>query len=376
MADAAGTWARELAEARRRQTIAHDLQSLRGGLESMGPGPQSGAQEASLRRRSTSEREFATALESLDRLETGGDLNEDQLASLEAIVEPDNRPVIDIVGGRYTDIPWNWPQLGQPDVRARIERAIGAVGRVEVTGNPRIPYGGTGFLVGDGLMMTNRHVAELFTSGLGRLGLRFRSGMASAIDFKQEVVPSPPELFDVADVVMVHPYWDCALLKVRALTGQRTVLTLASAPPAGQIARRPVVIVGYPAFDPRNEPDLQRRIFRVFERKRLQPGELKGYGIIHSFEQDVEALTHDVSTLGGNSGSAVIDMETGTVLGLHFAGVRRKANYAVPAWELARDRRVVEAGVSFTQGAPQMPAAPWLRRWSEIEQRAGVTPWS
>ena len=48
-------------------------------------------------------------------------------------------------------------------------------------------------------------------------------------------------------------------------------------------------------------------------------------------------MTHDASTLGGNSGSAIIDVDSGEVVALHFAGEYLKANYAVPMYELARD---------------------------------------
>ena len=58
-------------------------------------------------------------------------------------------------------------------------------------------------------------------------------------------------------------------------------------------------------------------------------------------------MAHDSSTLGGNSGSAIIDVETGHVIGLHFAGEYLKANYAVPSFELARDTRVLDAGIKF-----------------------------
>ncbi len=41
--------------------------------------------------------------------------------------------------------------------------------------------------------------------------------------------------------------------------------------------------------------------------------------------------THDCTTLGGNSGSAVIDLATGKAVALHFAGAYVIENYAVPA---------------------------------------------
>ena len=49
-----------------------------------------------------------------------------------------------------------------------------------------MPYGGTGFVVGEGLLMTNRHVAEMFTEGLGEGGLRLQRRATAAVDFKRE----------------------------------------------------------------------------------------------------------------------------------------------------------------------------------------------
>ena len=58
--------------------------------------------------------------------------------------------------------------------------------------------------------------------------------------------------------------------------------------------------------------------------------------------------THDSSTLGGDSGACVIDVETGRVIALHFGGHYLKQNYCVAASDLARDGRVVDAGVPFS----------------------------
>ena len=78
----------------------------------------------------------------------------------------------------------------------------------------------------------------------------------------------------------------------------------------------------------------------VYYVKRLQPGVVRARAQVQSFENQVNAMTHDASTLGGNSGSAIIDVDTGEVVALHFAGEYLKANYAVPMYELARDSRV------------------------------------
>ncbi|MCY2962211.1 MAG: DNA/RNA non-specific endonuclease, partial [Planctomycetota bacterium] len=108
------------------------------------------------------------------------------------------------------------------------------------------------------------------------------------------------------------------------------------------------------------------RIFeKVYNVKRLHPGLLRTRERINSFGNSVNALTHDSSTLGGNSGSAVLDVKTGQIVGLHFAGIYLKSNYAVPAWELARDTQVVNAGVNF---AGKVPATQeWAAVWKSTE---------
>ncbi|MGV2337295.1 MAG UNVERIFIED_CONTAM: hypothetical protein LVR18_25465 [Planctomycetaceae bacterium] len=62
-------------------------------------------------------------------------------------------------------------------------------------------------------------------------------------------------------------------------------------------------------------------------------------------------------------------METGEVVGLHFAGVTLKANYSVPLFELARDPRMVDAGLNFAGSVP--PTEEWDRAWRSIESLGG-----
>jgi hypothetical protein len=93
-----------------------------------------------------------------------------------------------------------------------------------------------------------------------------------------------------------------------------------------------VAVIGYPAFDSRNGRTEQIDIFKnIFNVKRLQPGKSTG------LKQTPQILGHDCSTLGGNSGSCVIDLETGNVVGLHFGGQYLKGNVSVPLWKLATD---------------------------------------
>jgi len=296
-----------------------------------------------------------------------------EIFALEAIVMPANRPVVFVRGGSYDDVEAPWEALNAADVRARLNAALPLIGRVEVPNSALLPYAGTGFVVGKNLVMTNRHVAEIFTEGLG-LRIRYQPGDA-AINFKREYNPpgidSSPSLV-VRSVVMIHPYWDMALLAVDGLptTG---ALNLSVRSPEELVGRN-IVAVGYPARDDRSDFALQDKIFHsIYQVKRLQPGMVRARAKVGSFESIVNAMTHDSSTLGGNSGSAIIDVDTGDVLALHFAGEYLKANYAVPMYELARDSRVAPK-LNFENSIP--PTNDWEPAWQRAEsneQTSSVT---
>jgi endonuclease G len=106
-----------------------------------------------------------------------------------------------------------------------------------------------------------------------------------------------------------------------------------------------VAVIGYPAEDGRrNEPLLMRQIFGdVFGVKRLAPGQV--------MDTAGEWLTHDCSTLGGNSGSVVLDLGTGRAVGLHVGGRFGVANYAVPAALIATRLAALKLGSASTGAA-------------------------
>lgn len=293
-----------------------------------------------------------------------------EMDGLEAIVMPTLRPVVFIRGGEYEKIEEPWGHLNEPEARSLLQPLFASIGRIELP-TSTLAYGGTGFVVGDGLVMTNRHVAQLFANGLGDRRIRFRAGDA-AVDFKREEGRSESETLAVREVVMIHPFWDMALLRVDGLAPRHPKLTLATREPEAMVGRD-VVVVGYPARDGRNDLDLQDRIFkRRYDVKRLQPGKLRTRQRVNSFGNDVLAITHDSSTLGGNSGSAVIDAVTGAVVALHFGGRYLEANYGVPAYELARDARVVDKGVNF--GAAVASTTDWSRSWAFADGNEGGAP--
>jgi len=313
------------------------------------------------------------AEEGLKAVEQGRVPTPDQTAGLEAIILPAIRPVLDVVDGDFqTDHPL-WLKLNTDEaIRTPLRRAIPSIGRIELPGNPSYPYGGTGFVVGDRLVMTNRHVAGIFTSGVGTTAT-IRSGFRAGIDLLRELDrPTGPTL-PVKSVVMVHPYWDMALLELEEMPDGVEPLKLAQLDPAADHMIE-VAAIGYPAFDTRNDQTVQNDLFRrVFGVKRLQPGTLGGRQSTESFGKMVDALAHNCSTLGGNSGSALVDLTSGEVVALHFGGRYRITNYSVPAFELARDGRVVDAGVTFAQPAPG-GTPPWADWWTGAESTSDGRP--
>ncbi|MEZ6124719.1 MAG: trypsin-like peptidase domain-containing protein [Planctomycetaceae bacterium] len=307
-------------------------------------------------------------LESLDVLgadPTGSALTMQDFDRLEAIIFAVGRPAYIIDNGSFAaDGPW--AALATGVARQKIEAAIPSVGRVEVPRDFR-PYAGTGFVVGENLLMTNRHVARIFCSGIGTKMLKFDPGQIAGIDFLRELPLAgkpDPVFLEISDIVMIHPYWDMALLKTKQpLPDKHPPLKLSTTSPQ-DLASRTVVVIGYPAKDPRNNEKVQESIFGGrYKIKRLMPGEHGGAVNYHG--QDV--MAHDTSTLGGASGSPVLDVESGEIVGLHFAGEYMMSNYAVPTIHMAEDSRIVDAGVNFSGTRPPQ-AAFYQPLWEKVDR--------
>jgi len=276
-------------------------------------------------------------------------------SGLEAIVMLVARPAILMQDGRFGDVAPPWGDWLTP-YRDGIRDASARVGRVEVAGNPQIPYAGTGFLVAGDVVMTNCHVAMAFAMSAGTQAWSLT--LASSVAFLDAPDDLPPadELpgLRVRDVIGIHERLDLALLRVDP-DPSLAPLTLMSQPPDDLDGRR-VYLLGYPASDWRNDQAAQRGIFGDRYRvKRLQPGAVMPAPAAVPADQNPCSLAmtredmvfHDASTLGGNSGSAVIDLESNQVLGLHFGGRYLQYNKAVALWRLTDDPLLTGAGVAF-----------------------------
>ncbi|GLR94000.1 endonuclease G [Bradyrhizobium liaoningense] len=313
----------------------------------------------------------AHAEEAVREVDRGADLSSDQAYGLEAIIDAEIRPAINIVNGSFTSTHPLWTKLSSDQtLKSRIEKVIPSVGRIGLPGNRRFPYAGTGFVVGKGLLMTNRHVAEIFCRGLGTKFIEFLPNAKADIDFLRELDGPPnPKTLAIRKTVMVHPYWDMAILQVDGLEDDHPVLEM-SLQDARQLPEGyEIFVVGYPAFDPRNPASEQQKLYDGnYGIKRLQPGALHGSVNAASFGKTVAAAAHDCSTLGGNSGSAMFDLTNGQVLGLHFGGQYHQKNYAVPSFELSRDSRVVDAGVKFFGDEAKGGTGDWAGWWKRADE--------
>lgn len=286
----------------------------------------------------------ARAVRKIREGSSGTDMSEDEKIGLEVIVNI-ARPAIFIQGGKFFPPPEGWEVLEQH--RARIETACRSVGRIEAKGH-RLLYIGTGFLVGENVIMTNAHVAEEFCQKGQREKWQFKTGMMPGIDYIKELGATKTAMFNIENVIGVHDDFDLALFRVttKSVSGSTAAepLTLASDAKYAKTGRQ-VYVLGYPAFDSRAQSTsaaAMRAVFNdVYDVKRLQPG-----NVLKVLDKDA-LFRHDCSTLGGNSGSCVIDLETNQVLGLHYGGVSGEYNVAVSLWKRKTDPLLKKAKVNF-----------------------------
>jgi endonuclease G len=252
----------------------------------------------------------------------------------EAIVLLVGRPVLQVINNTY-EVPLSseW-QRRLNENRSNIEKAIPSVGRIEVKNHPDFNWLGTGWLVEKQVVVTNRHVANLFAKKTQAQTLEFRQNfrnelMAARIDIREEFLQPEEIEFKVEKVLFISEEdgLDIAFLKVKSRSRDDNLplpmpIKLAKSDPSSGTN---VVVIGYPAKDSRSDFAEMERIFgSIYDVKRLAPGQIFATG-------QPGILKHDCSTLGGNSGSVVLDISTGEAVGLHFAGKHREGNFAVSA---------------------------------------------
>ena len=232
-----------------------------------------------------------------------------------------------------------------------LRSAILAVGRIDLSGH-EFRWIGTGWLVAENMIVTNRHVANAFAMRSGE-GFTFKMGssgkIGAALDFLQEIGSDKQLVFELVRPLHIEaaPGPDIALFEIEILSGDNKLaqpVRLAKAP----AVTNEIAVIGYPAYDSRiPEPDLMESIFgKIYDKKRLAPG-----GIT---KVESTRMQHNCTTLGGNSGSALVDLDSGEAFGLHFSGTFLTTNYAVRSDVVANIVSNVRSGRP-RRGTPQAP---------------------
>lgn len=257
--------------------------------------------------------------------------NRDQL---EAIVEVTGRPPLLVRNDN-----WDNPVIDEiknrlDEHRTKVQPCLQSIGRIDIVdgddaSNPT--QIGSGWMIDDDIMITNAHVADEFASANPN-GKEFTlttiNNEVVLADWKREHENSDSKVVRIEKVLWMaekdggnYKPHDMAFLRVARMDTELPPPLLLEDHEAE--FNQHVATIGYPAKDPFNDTFVMLKYFdNVYNVKRLSPGQLKGVG-------DETRIEHDCTTLGGSSGSPVINLETGKVLGLHFAGSYKRRNLAV-----------------------------------------------
>jgi len=332
----------------------------------------------------TVDRIIQDAEEALRKLDDDGEnavLTKGEAFGLEAVIESDgSRPVLFLQDG---SINLDAPEL-QGSLSARwkydaarflggIKKVAASVGAVQLPafGNKRF---GTAFVIAPGLVVTNRHVLEEAAQLVNGV---WQWRYAVEVDFSGEYQRPSESCFPLGEVVFVGPdpinrrinfsNLDLAVIRVSGdlanlpapLSFEGTVDRVA----VRDDRQPPIYVVGFPA-QPLLEPGkagnaapragheyeeiLEKLYKNRFGSKRWAPGLVEAGAGQLAGDTRKWIMSHDASTLGGNSGSCVVDFgETGErVVGVHFGGRPRVENYAHVVAALRESLDAIE-GISW-----------------------------
>lgn len=323
----------------------YEQAKARSGLDA----PKSGIEAARAQLASSYLEEGRLALGEVAAKGSAASITKPGLIGLEAIVRLTGRPSFLVQNDAVSAVPADSEWAGSLAVAADpIRDVLRRVGRVNLPQFGPPGYVGTAFLVSPDLVMTNRHVAMAFAQAKAGDAWDIGAGLSPSVDFKCEYQGTTGVIHRVTGIELIHPdpLVDLALLRIAKKSegaGQSLPQPLALGAAASISPGVTVYTVGYPAFDPRNDASAIGQIFGdIFFVKRLAPGDVMAPNNANHL------FTHDCSTLGGNSGSCVIDFSRHRVLGLHFGGNFLVENRAVSLPMLSSDPAFAGKGLHFT----------------------------
>ncbi len=249
----------------------------------------------------------------------------------ESIVRRFGRPVLFIQNDTFETPQSEVWQERLGNARDAIEQTILAVGRVELREHPDFTWVGSAWLVANDIVVTNRHVAREFAQRNGENFVFKRNfqgrTMLARIDFAEEFNQPDQDEYRLTEPLYIEESegYDIAFFRVQGGVPDAQPIPLSSSVNDGDH----IITIGYPAKDSRiPDQSLMSSIYGdIYDVKRMAPGVV----INEETYNDLTFISHDCTTLGGNSGSVVLNLDGSGAVGLHFSGSYGKANYAVPA---------------------------------------------
>jgi len=231
-------------------------------------------------------------------------------------------------------------------------QSYNAIGRVG------LPFGvegqrscGTGVLITPRHVMTNAHVYDfLYEYGQpGEFGIEFMAELGNPASSHYRFEDSPPLILEGFDI---------AIFTLRTPIDSRLPAVVSPTDPQ-DLEEREIALIGYPSSYNYRENDHFSgfEMFPVLNVKRVSYGSIFrhsqdegpfGFRVNHHKARNT-IIPHNATSIGGGSGSPVIDKETGQVLAIHFGGAAKpevleetdtedadieKANFSMPMSEI------------------------------------------
>lgn len=232
-------------------------------------------------------------------------------------------------------------------------KATGRIGYAQIGKPSSEDYAfGTGFLITPNHVMTNRHVHGFYSEYL-------TGDDCGGIEFIAEKDKEASDFYDFdGNPPLLVPGLDIAIYTLAETVENRE--PIAQMPLSTEtLEGRDIVVIGYPDSFNTDDPDLLAALEDnpVFAVKRISQGQIfrhstdidDPYGVQATVTESettdflMPAISHNASTMTGNSGSPILDAKTGELLGVHFAGYKifneeEAANLAMAIDYIVRQR--------------------------------------
>lgn len=276
------------------------------------------------------------------------------------------RPALALKEGKLDGMGDNWRSVLDPYAEA-ISRAAAAVGSLQR--DARGTAGSTAFRIRSDLIVTVAHVLGEAPTPTAAGGARDAAAPDPRIaglyfcESDSAVAACPAkERFVVTDVVYDGaPDSMIAVLRIKDSQAPAVLRLRDTALAAEQLIDQYAYIIGYPDKD-NNVPAtlLNKLLGNAPGVKRLLPGRTLGFLPDPRPLPKAPVFSTDISTLAGTGGAPLVDLVSGRVIGLHFAGEwdPRKGKFSSSELITKETVAAIEAAIAPPKPAPAPPPPP------------------